>query len=167
MFPRSGGGQTYSENKELGGSDRFEGDPIAQPLNSPCELVDEMGLSTVIQVGGSRALRSWLQSNRLGGDDVTDDQLGVLDNDTVHHKLSHFLLYGESGFGQGTASARTEPFQALQQPEFLFPLPALLLKLSQPAAQDLLMVQTASQQILVANSREHLRKRLCRECCKG
>jgi hypothetical protein len=29
----------------------------------------------------------WLQSNRLGGDDVTDDQLGVLDNDTVHHKL--------------------------------------------------------------------------------
>jgi hypothetical protein len=30
MFPT----QTYSENKELCGSDRFEGDPIAQPLNA-------------------------------------------------------------------------------------------------------------------------------------
>jgi hypothetical protein len=44
--------QTYSENNELYGRDRFEGDPIAQPLNSPCELVDEMGLSTVIKVMG-------------------------------------------------------------------------------------------------------------------
>jgi hypothetical protein len=44
--------QPYSENNELGGSDRFEGDPIAQPLNAPRELVDEMGLSTVINVMG-------------------------------------------------------------------------------------------------------------------
>ena len=35
--------QTYSENKELCGSDRFEGNPIPQPLNAPRELVDEMG----------------------------------------------------------------------------------------------------------------------------
>jgi hypothetical protein len=91
---------------------------------------------------------SWLQSNRLGGDDVTDDQLGVLDNDTVHHKLSHVLLHGERGFGQGTAYTRTETFPALQEPEFLFPLPALLLKLSQPAAQDLLMVRTVPPALL-------------------
>ena len=32
-------------------------------------------------------MMSWLQSNRPGGDDVTDDQLGVLDNDAVHDKL--------------------------------------------------------------------------------
>jgi len=44
--------QSYSENKELYGSDRFEGDPIAQPLNAPRELVDEMRLSTVIKVMG-------------------------------------------------------------------------------------------------------------------
>jgi hypothetical protein len=36
----------------------------------------------------------------------------------------------------------------LQQPEFLFPLSALLLKLSQPAAQDLLMVRTAPPALL-------------------
>jgi hypothetical protein len=40
----------YSEKKELGGSDRFAGNPIAQPLNSLRELVDEMGLPTVIEV---------------------------------------------------------------------------------------------------------------------
>jgi hypothetical protein len=45
-------GQTYSENKELCGRDRFESAPIAQPLNAPRELVDEMGLSTVIEVMG-------------------------------------------------------------------------------------------------------------------
>jgi hypothetical protein len=42
--------QTYSENKELCGSDRFKGNSIAQPLNAPRELVDEMGLPTVIKV---------------------------------------------------------------------------------------------------------------------
>jgi hypothetical protein len=40
----------YSENKELHGSDRFKGNSIAQPLNSPRELVDEMGLPRGIKV---------------------------------------------------------------------------------------------------------------------
>jgi hypothetical protein len=48
--------QPYSENKELCGSDRFEGDPIPQPLNAPRELVDEMGLPTVIKVMGPQLL---------------------------------------------------------------------------------------------------------------
>jgi hypothetical protein len=30
--------QTYSENKELGARDRFEGDPIPQPLHSPRDI---------------------------------------------------------------------------------------------------------------------------------
>lgn len=35
----------------------------------------------------SARMMSWLQSNRPGGDDVTDDQLGVLDNNTIDNKL--------------------------------------------------------------------------------
>src|SRR5262249_20234496 len=42
--------QPYSENKELRGSDRLEGHAIPQPLNPPCELVDEMFAPTFVKV---------------------------------------------------------------------------------------------------------------------
>ena len=32
-------------------------------------------------------MMSWLQSNRPGGDNMTDDQLGVLDNNTIYNEL--------------------------------------------------------------------------------
>jgi hypothetical protein len=63
--------QTYSENKELCGSDRFKGNPVAQPLNSPRELVDEMGLSTVIEVMGPQ----------LPIGSVTDEHMEGTDHD--------------------------------------------------------------------------------------
>jgi hypothetical protein len=47
-------GQPYSANKELRSRDRFEGDPIPQPLNPPRELVDEMGSPMVVKVIGGR-----------------------------------------------------------------------------------------------------------------
>src|SRR6266850_1480459 len=93
-------------------------------------------------------MMSWLQSNRSGGDDVTDDQLGVLDNDTIHHKVSHVLLHSESGFGQGIANARIEPLQPLQEPEFLRTLLALVLEFSQPLPQHLLVFRTPSPALL-------------------
>jgi len=62
-------GQTYSENKELCGIDRFEGDPIAQPLNAPRELVDEMGLSTVIKVMGPQLPIGFVTDEHMEGID--------------------------------------------------------------------------------------------------
>ena len=93
-------------------------------------------------------MMSWLQSNRPGGDDVTDDQLGVLDNNTIDNKLSHVLLHSERGFGQGAANARTEPVQPLQEAEFLLTLLALVLEFSQPLPQHLLVFRTPPPALL-------------------
>jgi hypothetical protein len=61
--------QPYSENKELCGRDRFESDPIAQPLNAPRELVDEMGLSTIINVMGPQLPIGFVADEHMEGTD--------------------------------------------------------------------------------------------------
>jgi len=58
------------------------------------------------------------------------------------------LLHGERGFAQGTAYARTEALQPLQEPELLFALSTLLLDLPQAAAQDLLLIHTPPPALL-------------------
>jgi hypothetical protein len=43
----------YVEKTELGGTDRFEGHTIPQPLNPLREPVDEMFPATFVNVGGA------------------------------------------------------------------------------------------------------------------
>src|SRR5262249_30324421 len=66
--------QSYSENKELRGSDRFEGHAIPQPLNPPCELVDEMFAPTFVKVMDPQLPIGFMAREHMEGTD--HDRMG-------------------------------------------------------------------------------------------
>jgi len=73
--------QTYSENKELRGSDRLEGHAIPQPLHPPCELVDEMFAPTFVKVMGPQLPIGFLAREPMEGTD--HDRMGHGDDGTL------------------------------------------------------------------------------------
>jgi hypothetical protein len=62
-------GQTCSENKELRDSGRLEGHAIPQPLNPPCELVDEVVAPTCVNVMGPQLPIRVLAREQMEGPD--------------------------------------------------------------------------------------------------